>query len=166
MDHELILSLGSNIEPKRVHLENAVKKLNEVFIFNKISLLYETEAVDYIEQDDFYNICISYFTEINDPFLVLDKILKIENDLGRDRDVNIPKGPRVIDIDILLFGEYEINTDRLTIPHERMFERRFVLEPLVEILPKSSLFFSKYDIKCSLDKVKMQKISTIGALLS
>lgn len=166
MKNELILSLGSNIEPRKVHLENAVKELNKFFIFNRISSLYETEAVDYIDQDDFYNICVSYFTDIEDPFLVLDKILKVENDQGRVRDVNIPKGPRVIDIDILLFGEYEINTERLVIPHRNMFKRRFVLEPLAEILPKSSLFFSKYDIKCFLNKVEMQKIKVIGALLS
>ncbi len=166
MKYELILSLGSNIEPRRIYLNEAIKELNKIFVFNKISSLYQSEAVEYTEQGDFYNICASYYTEMNDPFEILDKILEIEVLLGRKRDKNKPKGPRTIDIDILLFGDYEVNSERLTIPHKSMFERKFVLVPLMEVLSEESIYFTKYDLYHFLDKVKMQRIENIGALLS
>ena len=104
-----------------------------------VSSLYETEPVEFIEQPWFLNCCVAIETELT-PTKVLKALLEIELAMGRRReaaanDVFAAKGPRKIDIDIVLFGAMRIATVALTIPHPAMHLRRFVLEPLAEIAP-------------------------------
>lgn len=126
------MSLGSNIGDREGNLKKAVSLLKDSGKISdiKASHIYETEPVGYDDQDNFYNICISFDTTLK-PLELLDLSQGIEAELLRVR--TIKNGPRTIDLDILLFGEEKINTKRLIVPHERMFERAFVLIPLSEL---------------------------------
>jgi 2-amino-4-hydroxy-6-hydroxymethyldihydropteridine diphosphokinase len=130
------LSLGSNLGDRRDNLTSAVARLERAYMTVwRTSSLYETEPVDLTEQPWFLNIVLQGEVKVSSPFELLDATQAIEQDLGRTREGSVHRGPRVIDIDILLFGEFLVTDERLTIPHPRMTVRRFVLEPLVEIAP-------------------------------
>jgi 2-amino-4-hydroxy-6-hydroxymethyldihydropteridine diphosphokinase len=132
----VFLSLGSNLGDRQANIENALKALEaaKTRIVQKSSV-YETEPQDVKTQPWFLNIAVECETRLF-PLQLLSATQRRERDLGRERGPRaIPKGPRVIDIDILLFGRAVIETPRLTVPHPRMLERRFVLEPLIEIAP-------------------------------
>jgi 2-amino-4-hydroxy-6-hydroxymethyldihydropteridine diphosphokinase len=118
-------------------LREAVSRLSDFLAFVRVSSLYITRPQDFLEQDDFYNLVVSGWTELSSRE-VLALTAAIEEQLGRNRSTGIPKGPRTIDIDIALFGSEVSKTDTLTIPHERMLVRQFVLIPLVELLPDSA----------------------------
>lgn len=125
------LSLGSNLGDRRAALQTAVDKLHRSDLFlTRISSIYETAPVDLKEQPDFLNLVMEAKTSLL-PMRLLHRIQIIERDMGRRRTA--PKGPRVIDIDILLHGSCVVETPQLQIPHPRMQDRRFVLEPLAEI---------------------------------
>ena len=129
------LSLGSNLGDRAAHLRNAAGKLSELGTVTKCSSLYETEPVEYTEQPEFLNCVIEIETGLP-PEPLLAGILAIERGLGRNRAHQPPKGPRDIDIDILLFGDAVVQSPQLTIPHPAMHVRRFVLAPLAEIAPQ------------------------------
>jgi 2-amino-4-hydroxy-6-hydroxymethyldihydropteridine diphosphokinase len=125
------LSLGSNMGDRLGALQTAVNKLHRPdLLITKISSIYETAPVDLKEQPDFLNVVVQAETSLY-PLRLLHRIQIIERDMGRKRSV--PKGPRVIDIDILLHGSSVVDTSQLQIPHPRMPQRRFVLTPLAEI---------------------------------
>jgi 2-amino-4-hydroxy-6-hydroxymethyldihydropteridine diphosphokinase len=132
----VFLSLGSNLGDRQANLDNALKALEAAGIrIVQKSSLYETEPQELKTQPWFLNIAVECETKLF-PLQLLSATQRIERDLGRERGARaIPKGPRLIDIDILLFGQAIIETPRLTVPHPRMLERRFVLEPLIEISP-------------------------------
>lgn len=126
------LSLGSNIGDKKKYLYDAIKLLDgyKGIRIVKLSSLYETSPWGYTEQDLFMNLVVLIETSLS-PVELLDCCQFIEKELGRVR--LIKWGPRVIDVDILLFEDETINTERLTIPHPFMTERDFVMIPLCEI---------------------------------
>lgn len=126
------LSLGSNIGDRRGFLNKAVELLESHNSINvkKCSSFYETEPQGYIDQDDFINCVVLIETELR-PFELLKFCQEIEKRLKRKRILRW--GPRTIDVDILTFDNIIINSDELTVPHERMFERAFVMVPLAEI---------------------------------
>ena len=128
------LSLGSNLGDRRDNLERAIIRLEEHGDVVLKSSFYETEPVEVTEQPWFLNCVVALATE-EAPDVLLEGMLKVERELGRVRDPRQKKGPRTIDIDILLFGDLVIHSQSLTIPHPEMQQRRFVLEPLVEIAP-------------------------------
>ena len=84
--------------------------------------------------------------------------------MAEKKNIKRPKGPRIIDIDILFFEDIVIDSEKLSIPHKGMFNRKFVLKPLLEILPKDSAYIKKYDLIDCLKKVDNQKIVKIGEL--
>jgi 2-amino-4-hydroxy-6-hydroxymethyldihydropteridine diphosphokinase len=127
------LSLGSNLGDRQANLRNAIGRLLELGYVQEVSSLYETEPVELADQPWFLNCAVAMRTELI-PREFLAGMLAIERSMGRER--TRPKGPRNIDIDILLYGAATINTRQLTVPHPAMAERRFVLEPLAEIAPK------------------------------
>ncbi len=127
------LSLGSNLGDRQTNLRNATGRLLQLGDVLEVSSLYETEPVEFTEQPWFLNCAVAVRTELI-PREFLAGILSIEKAMGRERTQ--PKGPRLIDIDILLFGPAHLDTPTLTIPHPAMAERRFVLEPLAEIAPE------------------------------
>ena len=127
------LSLGSNLGDRAANLEAATARLGELGKVVGQSALYETEPVEMERQPWFLNCVVAMETELM-PKQFLSRVLAIEQKMGRRRTQ--PKGPRTIDIDILLFGSSIVDTAALTIPHPAMHERRFVLEPLAEIAPE------------------------------
>jgi 2-amino-4-hydroxy-6-hydroxymethyldihydropteridine diphosphokinase len=124
------LSLGSNVGDRMANLEEAIDRLRAIGDVVAISSLYETEPVEFTAQPWFMNCVVQLETE-KMPKQLLAAILRIEQDMGRRRTEK--KGPRLIDLDILLFGTSVIQAKGLTVPHPAMHERRFVLEPLAEI---------------------------------
>jgi 2-amino-4-hydroxy-6-hydroxymethyldihydropteridine diphosphokinase len=126
------LSLGSNIGDRQQNLRTALEKLGALGEVKAVSSFYETEPVEYTAQPWFLNAAIALETELM-PRQFLSRLAAIEHEMGRKR--LIAKGPRTIDLDILLFGHSIVDIPQLTIPHPAMHERRFVLEPLAEIAP-------------------------------
>lgn len=129
----VFLSLGSNIGHRAANLNAAIAALPGAGVrVLKVSALYETEPVDYLQQDWFLNCVVEGETELPGGTL-LAKLRVIESQLGSKKA--IAKGPRILDIDILLYGDDTIATPELQVPHPRMTLRRFVLVPLAEIAP-------------------------------
>ena len=132
MHKTVYLSLGSNIGDREENLRTAIAKLAEVGNVVAVSSFYETEPVEVAAQPWFMNCAVKLDTE-KMPRQLMAAILTLEQSMGRQRRQN--KGPRTIDIDVLLFGSSVIELPSLTVPHSRMHQRRFVLEPLAEIAP-------------------------------
>ena len=124
------LSLGSNVGDREQNLREAIHRLQALGRITEVSSFYETEPVEFAEQPWFVNCAVALETSQSASQLMTG-VLEIERDIGRQRVQK--KGPRIIDIDILLFGDEIVNTPDLTIPHPSMAGRRFVLEPLAEI---------------------------------
>lgn len=135
MRKTVYLSLGSNVGDRLANLRTAITALGSLGKVTSVSSFYETEPVEYTQQPWFVNCAVALQTE-KMPKQLLAGVLKIERDLGRKRNPRQPKGPRPIDIDILLFGASVIDTADLQIPHPAMQHRRFVLHPLAEIAPE------------------------------
>ncbi|ORX23281.1 2-amino-4-hydroxy-6-hydroxymethyldihydropteridine diphosphokinase [Thermoanaerobacterium sp. PSU-2] len=130
---DVFLSIGSNMGDREEYLRNALIKLSEnSVIIEKVSPIYETEPVGYKEQGKFLNAVAKVKTELK-PHDLLKVVNSVEKELKRERTVRW--GPRTIDIDILLYGDLVVDNDDLKIPHERMWERAFVLIPLNDIAP-------------------------------
>ena len=132
MHEPVYLSLGSNIGDRAGNLNTAVDRLRALGEVTAVSSFYETEPVEFTAQPWFLNCAVKLDTD-KTPRQLLAGILDIEQQLGRRRGRE--KGPRIIDLDILLFGNSIVQDQGLTIPHPAMHERRFVLEPLAEIAP-------------------------------
>lgn len=127
------LSLGSNVGDRETHLARARERLNsEDTRLLRASGIYETEPRDFPGQPWFLNQVVEIETSLF-PKQLLERTQKIERALGRIP--TFPKGPRTVDIDILLYGDTIVSTPGLEIPHERLADRRFVLEPLAELAP-------------------------------
>jgi len=126
------LSLGANVGDRLGNLNTAIERLRNLGQVVSVSSFYETEPVEFTAQPWFVNCAVKLKTD-KTPQQLLTDILELEQQMGRQRTQN--KGPRVIDIDILLFGDSVLDTKDLTIPHPALHERRFVLEPLAEIAP-------------------------------
>ncbi len=148
------MSLGSNLGDRAANLAAARDRLPPI---KRASSIYETEPRDVPNQPWFLNQVIEIETNLF-PRQLLAQTQKIERELGRKRTV--AKGPRTIDIDILLFGEAVIHAADLEIPHPRLTERRFVLEPLAEIAPE--LRIGNIAIRDLLAKVGSQAVRKIG----
>lgn len=130
--NKIYLSLGTNIGDREYNLKLAVKMLYKMdgISVKKVSSIYETAPVGYVDQPSFLNIVV--LVESNrSAFEMLEICQTVENDLGRVREIRW--GPRIIDLDILLFNQDNIEAENLIVPHARMFERAFVLVPLLEI---------------------------------
>jgi 2-amino-4-hydroxy-6-hydroxymethyldihydropteridine diphosphokinase len=127
------LSLGSNLGDRENTLRECIMRLSDLGKVRKVSSLYETEPMEVREQPWFLNCVVQLETDLG-PHELLAGIQEIEESLGRERLVE--KGPRTIDIDILLFGSQVIDDGNLLIPHPAMQYRRFMLAPLAEIAPE------------------------------
>ncbi len=133
MRKRVYLSLGSNVGDRTRNLKTAIEKLERLGNVVATSSLYETEPLEVSDQPWFLNLALALDTQ-STPQELLQALLAIEQEMGRRRTRN--KGPRNIDIDILLFNDSIIATKGLTIPHPALQQRRFVLEPLAEIAPE------------------------------
>ena len=142
--NSLFIATGSNLGNREQNLSIAKTELQRHFKLIAESRIYESPAVDYLNQPDFYNQVLEFSLPQANTESIMALLLQIENKMGRDRI--IPKGPRRIDLDILFCGELIINTDNLQIPHPRLFERSFVVLPLSE-LPGFKLLNEKFKFK-------------------
>jgi len=150
---QVFLSLGSNLGDRLANLRQAIRSISELAEITALSHAYETEPVDVTAQPWFLNAVLAL--RIDDVFpegdvlrpqdassgapqQLLERLLAIEHAMGRQRlsPASIPKGPRLIDLDIVLYGNRVIHQPALSIPHPAMHQRRFVLEPLAEIAPE------------------------------
>lgn len=133
------LGLGSNVGDRAGHLRAAIELLRsrEVTV-EAVSPLYETEPVgEVLDQPDFLNAAIRIYTPL-EPELLLGVCKAVEHERGRQLDA--PRhSPRPLDIDLLLLGDVELSTDRLTLPHPEVTSRRFVLVPLLDLDPRLAL---------------------------
>jgi 2-amino-4-hydroxy-6-hydroxymethyldihydropteridine diphosphokinase len=131
---KVYISLGSNLGDRGGNLLLAVRGMFEASLcVTRLSSIYETEPAGEVEQSPFLNLVAEVGNPLPQPQQVMARLLRIEWLLGRTREVK--DGPRTIDLDLLLYGEVESQTEFLMLPHPRMHQRRFVLEPLVEIAP-------------------------------
>ncbi len=127
-------SLGSNVGEREANLRSAIAALQPSGIqVKRVSSIYETEPVDFLDQPWFLNCVVEAETELQ-PHALLQSLRAIESHLGSQKE--FAKGPRKLDLDILLYNSQTIATPDLQIPHPRMLQRRFVLTPLAEIAPQ------------------------------
>lgn len=133
----IFVAIGSNLNSNRAeqptkNCDNAVKYLKQNFYIENVSSWYKSEPIPKSNQPWYVNGVIKLQTDIN-PFSLLKFLLKIEKDFGRQR--NIRNEPRVLDLDIISYKNFIFRSDILVLPHPRMHERNFVLDPLKEIQP-------------------------------
>lgn len=126
------LSLGSNVGDRERNLQEAIRRLQTIGAVQSVSSVYETEPVEFTAQGWFLNCAVALETQ-ETPGRLMAKLLDIEREMGRVRTRK--KGPRIIDIDILLFANEVVSSPEVTVPHPAMAQRRFVMEPLAEIAP-------------------------------
>ena len=133
------IGLGSNLHspagPPAETIEAALRALEQLGEVISRSSLYETAPVGMTEQPAFINAAAALRT-VDPPETLLERLLAVERDFGRDRRGSTPKGPRTLDLDLLLVDGMIVSTPALTLPHPALAERRFVLEPLAEIAPE------------------------------
>ena len=125
------IGLGSNLGDRELNLRRALERLEELGPV-RASSFRETDPVGVTDQPKFLNAAAELATELP-PAELLERLLEIERELGRERATERRWGPRVIDLDLLLFGEEAIDEPGLTVPHPSLADRRFVLEPLCEL---------------------------------
>src|SRR5271154_6504504 len=131
--HIGLLGLGSNVGERRLHLQRAVDALPAAGVrVLAASSVYDTDPVgELLEQPSFLNACLRVETAL-EPLELLDAVKRLERELGRG-DSEVRHGPRTIDIDILLLGDLELASERMSLPHEQLLSRRFVLIPALEL---------------------------------
>ncbi|HAE62425.1 MAG TPA: 2-amino-4-hydroxy-6-hydroxymethyldihydropteridine diphosphokinase [Eubacteriaceae bacterium] len=154
---DIYLSLGSNVGDTKKNIEEALKMLSEKIDIIKVSSFYETEPVGYADQDWFLNIVLKAKTDLV-PLELLEFCKGIESKMKRVKTVRF--GPRVIDVDILLYQDFSSDEDVLTVPHPRMKQRAFVIVPLFEI--EQDLKVGDMHIKEIINKLQGEQIRKLG----
>lgn len=144
----IFIATGTNLGDRMLNLLEAKIQLQKHFHLIAESRIYESPAVDYLNQPDFYNQVLEFILPCENPETIMTLLLQIEKNIGRNR--LIPKGPRLIDLDILFWGTEKIDSPSLQIPHPRLFERSFVVLPLSElpgfkILKENFIFKFQFD---------------------
>jgi 2-amino-4-hydroxy-6-hydroxymethyldihydropteridine diphosphokinase len=131
------VGLGANLGDREGTLRAAVRRLGGLAgtDVTKVSALRDTDPVGYLDQPRFLNGVVELETSVS-PRALLNELLSIEREFGRDRSAAPPQGPRTLDLDLLLYGGETIREPGLEVPHPRLHERAFVLEPLVELDPE------------------------------
>jgi len=129
------IALGSNLGSREANLNAAVESLCAYGELIAVSSFHDTAPVGYLEQPRFLNAACLLETGLT-PHELLEALLAIERSLGRDRATSPPKGPRTLDLDLLLYDDLVLNSPELTLPHPAMHQRAFVLAPLAEIAPQ------------------------------
>ena len=150
-----LIGIGSNIGDRKQHIDTAIEALNHIpsVKVSRMSPIYETEPWGYVNQAKFFNAVIEIETNLTANTL-LGVCLGIEAGIGRIRDIK--NGPRVLDLDLLLFEGQECTSAELTLPHPRMFERDFVLIPLRDLYPEMKIY-KKYNLVHYYDMLEESK---------
>jgi 2-amino-4-hydroxy-6-hydroxymethyldihydropteridine diphosphokinase len=133
---EVFVGLGANLGDREAHLRRAVLELRDAIAIERISSIWLTQPVGIREQPAFYNAVLAGRSTLA-PRALLEALLRVEAGMGRLRDATtVPRGPRTIDLDLLIYDDLELDEPGLTLPHPRLGGRRFVLAPLAEIAPE------------------------------
>lgn len=166
--HTAYIALGANLPSPAglpaMTLAAAVRRLAALGDVKEQSSLYRTEPVGYADQPFFLNAVVALETDLTARQL-LDKLLAIEKEFGRDRSAGIPNGPRTLDLDILLWDRLEVNEPGLELPHPRMAERAFVLVPLAEIASHLLISGSRKNIAELLQKLQTTRKGDVDAVV-
>jgi len=133
MKYSVVIGLGANLGNREESIDSAIRAIQKHGEFVSRSSIYETSAWGYDSQNNYYNVCVELKTAL-EPVAFLDEILKIENELGRTRS-HLGYEDRLIDIDIILYGDRIESLSSLKIPHPHFHNRKFVLAPMNEITP-------------------------------
>jgi 2-amino-4-hydroxy-6-hydroxymethyldihydropteridine diphosphokinase len=151
--HVVYISVGSNLGHKLANCQNGIAALTRAagIRWSDQSRIYKTEPVDYRNQNWFINYVVKMEAAL-DPLVLLDLIKTIEREAGRVGD-SVRFGPRVLDLDIVLYDDIVFNHPRLVIPHPRMHKRRFVLKPICDIDPAVLHPVFKQSMQSLLDKL-------------
>ncbi|MCM1114851.1 MAG: 2-amino-4-hydroxy-6-hydroxymethyldihydropteridine diphosphokinase [Clostridium sp.] len=152
---EYILSIGTNLGDRQANIDKAVNAIN-LLPYTDVteqSSVYETEPVGYSRQNNFYNIVLKV-ESIFEPHEMLGACLGIEAGFGRLRGIRF--GPRIIDIDIILAENEIIESRNLIVPHPRYHQRRFILEPMLELFPSGTAY--GIDFKQYIEKLEGQEV--------
>jgi 2-amino-4-hydroxy-6-hydroxymethyldihydropteridine diphosphokinase len=131
-----VIALGSNLGNRELNIDSAIAELAKIIEITHLSTNHETDPVGGPEQPKYLNAVLIAETQL-DPHELLISMLEIENKLGRKREIHW--GPRTIDLDLIIVGDEVIDSDVLVLPHPRAHERRFVLEPWLEIDPTAQI---------------------------
>ena len=130
---EVLFSLGSNLGNRNSHLEKAIQEINnQIGRVVKTSEIYECEPIGFEADTNFLNLCIKVETTLS-ALEILKNINQIETNFGRVKNTTDSYISRIIDIDIIFYGDWVISSNKLTIPHQAFRERKFVLLPLADI---------------------------------
>ena len=132
-EERVFIALGTNLGDRHANLQEAKKALSPSVEIVQESSIYQTEPWGYADQPDFYNQVIEVSTSL-EPLELLALLKSIENNMGREKSFR--NAPRIIDLDILLYGQHVLHEDNLHIPHPDLHKRAFVLVPMVEIAPE------------------------------
>jgi len=157
-------NLPSNAGPPEATLAAAADRLESLGRVAGRSSLYSTEPVGFAAQPRFVNAVVALETELA-PRALLNALLAIEQDFGRDRANGFANGPRTLDLDILLFDDFSISEPGLEIPHPRLSERTFVLIPLCEIAPRLKVTGSAMTVSQWLDRLRDKNGKEIDAVV-
>ena len=155
---EYILSVGTNLGDRKANIERCIDAINLLPYTDVIgkSAIYETEPVGYARQEKFYNIILKV-ESIFEPNEMLGACLGIESGFGRKRSIRF--GPRILDVDVIFAEDLKIVSRNLIVPHPRYHERRFILEPLLDLFPDGIVYGR--DIKPFIDNLDGQEINKI-----
>ena len=157
------LSLGSNLGDRAAQLRTAIEKLSDARLrIVRISSVYDTAPRDNQDQPRFLNIVVEIETQ-RFPMQLLGHCLRVEKEMGRQRLG--PKSARNIDIDVLLYGQHVIDSPKLVVPHIRMHQRRFVLEPLCELAPEVRHPVFRKTVRELLAELADQGVRKVGPLV-
>ena len=159
--HRIFLGLGSNLGDRDANLRAAVDRLGECMQVGRVSSVYETEPLLVADQPLFHNLACAGTTGL-EPLPLLHALKRIESDLGREPGPRY--GPRLIDIDILLFDDLILSTPELTVPHSAMLERAFALVPLAEIAPDLRHPIARRTIAELASRLDASGVRLVGAL--
>ena len=133
---KVVIALGSNLGDRKATLDDAVDQLRKIITITKVSTFIETDPVGGPDQPNYLNAVVIGESDL-EPADLLAKMLSIENEAGRTREVRW--GARTLDLDLIVAGDTVMDTEFLTLPHPRAHERRFVLDPWLEVDPEAIL---------------------------
>jgi 2-amino-4-hydroxy-6-hydroxymethyldihydropteridine diphosphokinase len=154
------VGIGSNLEDPRRQVEQAFEELGKIprTRVTRKSSLYRSEPMGHADQPEFVNAVAELDSALS-PMEILQQLIQIENRHGRKR--SFPNAPRTLDLDLLLYGKENLQSENLTLPHQRMHERAFVLKPLLEIAP-DAFIPGIGPARTSLERISLQKAERIG----
>jgi 2-amino-4-hydroxy-6-hydroxymethyldihydropteridine diphosphokinase len=162
--HIAYIGMGANLPsqagPPQATLTTAALRLESLGAVTHCSSLYSTEPVGFADQPRFVNAVVALDTDL-EPRALLDGLLAIELEFGRDRRAGIPNGPRTLDLDLLLFDSIKVCEPGLEVPHPRLAERTFVLIPLAEILSQNVGACSTQFVSQWLNKLQLNRESDL-----